>query len=214
MSDLGKYIDHTILKPEAKKNDVRKICEEALEYKFKAVCVNPLYVKFASEILKNSEVLVATVVGFPLGNNVTKVKELETQLAIEDGADEIDMVVNIPALKDKDYDLVKKDIEAVVKASKDKIVKVIIETCLLTKDEIARVSELIVEAGADFVKTSTGFSTGGAELEDIRLIKSIVKDKAKIKASGGIRTKEKALKMIEAGADRIGASSSIKIVEG
>jgi deoxyribose-phosphate aldolase len=124
------------------------------------------------------------------------------------------MVVNIPALKDKDYDLVKKDIEAVVKASKDKIVKVIIETCLLTKDEIARVSELIVEAGADFVKTSTGFSTGGAELEDIRLIKSIVKDKAKIKASGGIRTKEKALKMIEAGADRIGASSSIKIVEG
>jgi deoxyribose-phosphate aldolase len=214
MSDLGKYIDHTILKPEAKKSDVRKICEEALEYKFKAVCVNPLYVKFASEILKNSEVLVATVVGFPLGNNVTKVKELETQLAIEDGADEIDMVVNIPALKDKDYDLVKKDIEAVVKASKDKIVKVIIETCLLTKDEIARVSELIVEAGADFVKTSTGFSTGGAELEDIRLIKSIVKDKAKIKASGGIRTKEKALKMIEAGADRIGASSSIKIVEG
>lgn len=213
MSDLGKYIDHTILKPEAKKSDVRKICEEALEYKFKAVCVNPLYVKFASEILKNSEVLVATVVGFPLGNNVTKVKELETQLAIEDGADEIDMVVNIPALKDKDYDLVKKDIEAVVKASKDKIVKVIIETCLLTKDEIARVSELIVEAGADFVKTSTGFSTGGAELEDIRLIKSIVKDKAKIKASGGIRTKEKALKMIEAGADRIGASSSIKIVE-
>jgi deoxyribose-phosphate aldolase len=214
MSDLGKYIDHTILKPEAKKSDVRKICEEALEYKFKAVCVNPLYVKFASEILKNSEVLVATVVGFPLGTNVTKVKELETQLAIEDGADEIDMVVNIPALKDKDYDLVKKDIEAVVKASKDKIVKVIIETCLLTKDEIARVSELIVEAGADFVKTSTGFSTGGAELEDIRLIKSIVKDKAKIKASGGIRTKEKALKMIEAGADRIGASSSIKIVEG
>ncbi|HCX04597.1 MAG: deoxyribose-phosphate aldolase [Tissierellales bacterium] len=214
MSDLGKYIDHTILKPEAKKSDVRKICEEALEYKFKAVCVNPLYVKFASEILKNSEVLVATVVGFPLGNNVTKVKELETQLAIEDGADEIDMVVNIPALKDKDYDLVKKDIEAVVKASKDKIVKVIIETCLLTKDEIARVSELIVEAGADFVKTSTGFNTGGAELEDIRLIKSIVKDKAKIKASGGIRTKEKALKMIEAGADRIGASSSIKIVEG
>jgi deoxyribose-phosphate aldolase len=214
MSDLGKYIDHTILKPEAKKSDVRKICEEALEYKFKAVCVNPLYVKFASEILKNSEVLVATVVGFPLGNNVTKVKELETQLAIEDGADEIDMVVNIPALKDKDYDLVKKDIEAVVKASKDKIVKVIIETCLLTKDEIAKVSELIVEAGADFVKTSTGFSTGGAELEDIRLIKSIVKDKAKIKASGGIRTKEKALKMIEAGADRIGASSSIKIVEG
>ena len=214
MSDLGKYIDHTILKPEAKKSDVRKICEEALEYKFKAVCVNPLYVKFASEILKNSEVLVATVVGFPLGNNVTKVKELETQLAIEDGADEIDMVVNIPALKDKDYDLVKKDIEAVVKASKDKIVKVIIETCLLTKDEIAKVSELIVEAGADFVKTSTGFNTGGAELEDIRLIKSIVKDKAKIKASGGIRTKEKARKMIEAGADRIGASSSIKIVEG
>lgn len=214
MDNLSKYIDHTILKPEATNEDIKKICQEAIEYGFKAVCINPVYVKYASEILKDTGVLIATVVGFPLGNNLTKVKELETELAIEDGADEIDMVINIPALKNKEFDLVKRDIQGVVKASKGKEVKVIIETCLLTKEEIIKASEIIVEAGANFVKTSTGFSTGGAEEEDIKLIKSVVKEKAKIKASGGIRSKEKAVKMIEAGADRIGASSSIKIVEG
>lgn len=214
MDKLSKYIDHTILKPEATKEDIEKICEEAKEYGFKAVCINPVYVKYAAEILENTEVLIATVVGFPLGNNKTKVKELEASIAVEEGADEIDMVINISALKNKEYELVKSDIQAVVKASKSKEVKVIIETCLLTKEEIIKASEIIVEAGADFVKTSTGFSTGGAEEEDIKLIKSVVKDKAKIKASGGIRSKEKAVKMIEAGADRIGASSSIKIVEG
>jgi len=214
MEKLSKYIDHTILKPEATKEDIKKICEEAKEYEFKAVCINPVYVKYASQILKDTDVLIATVVGFPLGNNKTKVKELETSIAIEDGADEIDMVINIPAMKNKEYDLVKNDIEAVVKASKEKVVKVIIETCLLTKEEIIKASEIILEAGADFVKTSTGFSTGGAAEEDIKLIKSVVEEKAKIKASGGIRSKEKAIKMIEAGADRIGASSSIKIVEG
>ncbi|MDW7668602.1 MAG: deoxyribose-phosphate aldolase [Bacillota bacterium] len=214
MDNLSKYIDHTILKPEATNEDIKKICEEAKEYGFKAVCINPVYVKYASEILKDTGVLIATVVGFPLGNNLTKVKELETELAVEDGADEIDMVINIPALKNKEFDLVKRDIRGVVKASKGKEVKVIIETCLLTKEEIIKASEIIVEAGANFVKTSTGFSTGGAEEEDIKLIKSVVKEKAKIKASGGIRSKEKAIKMIEAGADRIGASSSIKIVEG
>ncbi len=214
MDNLTKYIDHTILKPEATNEDIKKICEEAKEYGFKAVCINPVYVKYASEILKDTGVLIATVVGFPLGNNLTKVKELETKLAVEDGADEIDMVINIPAIKNKEFDLVKRDIQGVVKASKGKEVKVIIETCLLTKEEIIKASEIIVEAGADFVKTSTGFSTSGAEEEDIKLIKSVVKDKAKIKASGGIRNKEKAIKMIEAGADRIGASSSIKIVEG
>ncbi len=214
MDNLSKYIDHTILKPEATNEDIKKICQEAIGYGFKAVCINPVYVKYASEILKDTGVLIATVVGFPLGNNLTKVKELETELAIEDGADEIDMVINIPALKNKEFDLVKRDIQGVVKASKGKEVKVIIETCLLTKEEIIKASEIIVEAGANFVKTSTGFSTGGAEEEDIKLIKSVVKEKAKIKASGGIRSKEKAVKMIEAGADRIGASSSIKIVEG
>src|SRR6056297_2941134 len=165
MDNLSKYIDHTILKPEARKEDIKRICEEAKEYNFKAVCINPIYVKYASEILKNTEVLVEN------------------------------------------------DIESVVKASKEKVVKVIIETCLLTKEEIVKASEIILEAGADFVKTSTGFSTGGAEVEDVELIKSVVKNKAKIKASGGIRNKEKALKMIEAGADRIGASSSINIVK-
>src|SRR6056297_780644 len=213
MEKLSKYIDHTILKPEATKEDIKKICEEAKEYEFKAVCINPVYVKYASQILKDTNVLIATVVGFPLGNNKTKVKELETSIAIEEGADEIDMVINIPAMKNKEYDLVKNDIEAVVKASKEKVVKVIIETCLLTKEEIIKASEIIVEAGADFVKTSTGFSTGGAAEEDIKLIKSVVEEKAKIKASGGIRSKEKAIKMIEAGADRIGASSSINIVK-
>jgi len=213
MDNLSKYIDHTILKPEARKEDIKRICEEAKEYNFKAVCINPIYVKYASEILKNTEVLVATVIGFPLGNNLSKVKAFETELALENGADEIDMVINIAAIKNKEYLLVKNDIESVVKASKEKVVKVIIETCLLTKEEIVKASEIILEAGADFVKTSTGFSTGGAEVEDVELIKSVVKNKAKIKASGGIRNKEKALKMIEAGADRIGASSSINIVK-
>src|SRR6056297_3290642 len=198
MDNLSKYIDHTILKPEARKEDIKRICEEAKEYNFKAVCINPIYVKYASEILKNTEVLVATVIGFPLGNNLSKVKAFETELALENGADEIDMVINIAAIKNKEYLLVKNDIESVVKATKEKIVKA---------------SEIILEAGADFVKTSTGFSTGGAEVEDVELIKSVVKNKAKIKASGGIRNKEKALKMIEAGADRIGASSSINIVK-
>jgi len=214
MDNLSKYIDHTILKPEATKEDIKRICEEAKEYKFKAVCINPIYVKYASEVLKNTDVLVATVIGFPLGNNLPKVKAYETELALEDGADEIDMVINIAAVKNKEYILVKNDIESVVKASKDKVVKVIIETCLLTKEEIVKSSEIILEAGANFVKTSTGFSTGGAEIEDVELIKSVVKNKAKIKASGGIRNREKAIKMIEAGADRIGASSSINIVKG
>jgi len=214
MKPLSSYIDHTILKPEAKYEDIKKVCEEALEYNFKAVCINPLYVKYSSEMLKNSDVLVATVVGFPLGNNRSEVKKLETELAVKDGADEIDMVINIPALKNKEYDIVKQDIKEVVKSADGKTVKVILETCLLKDEEIKKACQLSLEGGADFVKTSTGFSTGGAEISDVKLMKSVVKDKMKIKASGGIRNKEKALEMIEAGADRIGASSSIKIVEG
>jgi len=214
MESLSSYIDHTLLKPEATYEDIKKICEEALKYNFKAVCIHPVYVSYALKLLKSSDVLIATVVGFPLGNSRSEVKKLETELAIKDGAEEIDMVINIPALKNKEYDLVIQDIKEVVDTSKDKTVKVIIETCLLKEEEIKKACQLSMEAGADFVKTSTGFSTGGAEVSDIELMKLVVKDNMKIKASGGIRDKEKALQMIDAGADRIGASSSVKIVEG
>jgi len=214
MKSLSSYIDHTLLKPEATYEDIKKVCEEALKYNFKAVCINPVYVSYALNLLKDSDVLIATVVGFPLGNSRSEVKKLETELAIKDGAEEIDMVINIPALKNKEYDLVIQDIKEVVDTSKDKTVKVIIETCLLKEEEIKKACQLSMEAGADFVKTSTGFSTGGAEVSDIELMKLVVKDNMKIKASGGIRDKEKALQMIDAGADRIGASSSVKIVEG
>jgi len=205
-------IDHTLLKPEATRDMIEKLCMEAIEYKFAAVCVNPYYVKPAYEILKNSDVKIATVIGFPLGANTKEVKALETLDAIKNGANEIDMVINIGALKNKDYHIVKEDIEAVVAAAKGKAkVKVIIETCLLTEEEKIKACELSLEAGADFVKTSTGFSTGGATIEDIRLMKSVVGDKMEIKASGGVRDLDTARKMVQAGASRLGTSSGVKI---
>lgn len=214
MKTIQQMIDHTILKPEAKRDEVETLCKEAMEYKFAAVCVNPYHVKFCKEILKDSDVLVATVIGFPLGANTKEVKALETTDAINNGADEIDMVINIGALKDKKYDIVKEDILAVVNAAKDKaIVKVIIETSLLLDDEKVKVCELAMEAGADFVKTSTGFSTGGATLEDVKLMKSVVGDKLEVKASGGVRDLDTAKKMVEAGATRLGTSSGIKITK-
>lgn len=215
MTHIAGMIDHTLLKPDAKRDDIRRLCEEALEYKFKAVCVNPYHVKFCSEILKDSGVLTASVAGFPLGANTTEAKVFEAKKAIEDGAGEIDMVINIGALKDGDYEYVENDIKALVNASKGKaIVKVIIEACLLNDEEKVRACELSMSAGADFVKTSTGFSSGGATEEDVRLMKSVVGDKLEVKASGGVRDKETALKMIEAGATRIGTSSGIKIIKG
>ncbi len=214
MTNILGMIDHTILKPEAIKDMVEKLCKEAIEYKFAAVCVNPYYVRFCKDILKGSDVKVATVVGFPLGANTKEVKAFETADAINNGADEIDMVINIGALKVKDYKTVKEDIEAVVEAAKDKaIVKVIIETCLLTDEEKIKACELSMEAGADFVKTSTGFSTGGATVEDVKLMKSIVGDKLEVKASGGVRDLESAKKMVEAGATRLGTSSGVKIAK-
>ncbi len=214
MTNILKAIDHTVLKPEATRDMIKQLCNEAIEYKFAAVCVNPYHVNFCKEILNGSGVKVATVIGFPLGANTKELKAFETVEAIKNGADEIDMVINIGALKDKDYAMVKEDIQGVVEASKGKaIVKVIIETCLLTDEEKLKACELSMEAGADFVKTSTGFSTGGATYEDVKLMKSVVGDKLQVKASGGVRDLDTAKKMIEAGATRLGTSSGIKIAE-
>ncbi|ARC85016.1 deoxyribose-phosphate aldolase [Clostridium argentinense CDC 2741] len=211
--NIASMIDHTILKADTTIEQVKKICDEAKEYKFKSVCVNSCYTKFVSDELRGSGVLVCTVVGFPLGTMDSKAKAFETARAIELGANEIDMVINIGALRDKNYDLVLKDIKEVVETAKDKaIVKVIIEACLLTEEEKIKACELSVEAGADFVKTSTGFSTGGATVEDIKLMRKVVGPQIGVKASGGVRTTEDALKFIEAGANRIGASASIAIV--
>jgi deoxyribose-phosphate aldolase len=212
--NLAKYIDHTILKPDAQNDQVLRLCDEAKEYGFASVCVNEYFTKLVSEALKGSDVMTCTVIGFPLGASDSKVKAFETARAVEVGADEIDMVLNISAMKDKDYDYVREDIKAVVDAAGGKTVKVILETCLLEKDEIKKACELSVEAGAHFVKTSTGFSTGGATVEDVTLMKKTVGDKAKVKASGAVRDYETAIKMIEAGAERIGASAGIAIVSG
>ena len=214
-NELARMIDHTILKPEAKGEDVKKICDEALEYKFASVCVNPTRVKEAYEILKGSEVKVCTVIGFPLGATTTNTKVFETKDAIANGATEVDMVINIGRLKDKDYDFVKEDIKSVVEAAKGKaLTKVIIETCLLTDEEKVIACKLAKEAGADFVKTSTGFSTGGATKEDIKLMRETVGPDLGVKASGGVRSIEDAEAVIKNGATRIGASASIAICEG
>ncbi len=213
--ELAKMIDHTLLKPEATSEGIKKLCEEAVKYNFASVCVNPGRVKEAYEIVKNSEVKVCTVIGFPLGATTTEVKVFETKDAIQNGATEVDMVINVGRLKDKDYDFVKEDIKAVVEAAKGKaLTKVIIETCLLTDEEKVIACKLSKEAGADFVKTSTGFSTGGATGEDIKLMRETVGENMGVKASGGVRSLKDALVMIENGATRIGASASIAICEG
>jgi deoxyribose-phosphate aldolase len=212
---LAKYIDHTILKPEATEAQVRSICEEALKYNFASVCINPSRVSLAASILKGSEVKVCTVIGFPLGATTTAVKAFETSETIKEGAHEVDMVINVGKLKDKDYDYVKEDIKAVVEAAKGKaLTKVIIETSLLTDEEKVIACRLSKEAGADFVKTSTGFSGGGATSADIKLMRETVGSELGVKASGGVRSYEDAVNMIDSGATRIGASASIAICEG
>ena len=202
--DIAKKIDHTMLKPEAGKDVVVRYCQEAREHGFASVCVNSVYVPLVKKSLEGSGVKVCSVVGFPLGAMSTRAK-----CAVEDGADEIDMVIHIGALKDGDFQAVEEDIRAVVEASSPALVKVILETCLLTKEEIKKACQLSEQAGAAFVKTSTGFSTGGATLEDIRLMKASVSSKMQIKASGGIRTKAFAEELLEAGADRIGAGNGM-----
>ncbi|HDT8166985.1 deoxyribose-phosphate aldolase [Enterococcus faecalis] len=213
--ELNRMIDHTILKPEATEAAVQKIIDEAKEYNFFSVCINPCWVTFASEQLADTDVAVCTVIGFPLGANTPEVKAYEAADAIKNGANEVDMVINIGALKSQQYDHVRQDIQGVVDAAKGKaLVKVIIETALLTDEEKVKACELAKEAGADFVKTSTGFSTGGAKVADIRLMRETVGPDMGLKASGGVHNAEEALAMIEAGATRIGASTGVAIVSG
>ena len=211
--ELNKYIDHTLLKPEATKEQITKLCQEARQYDFASVCVNTCYVPLAKQLLVGSDVKVCCVVGFPLGAMDTVSKAFEAKTAVENGAQEVDMVINIGALKDKDYDYVTKDIAAVVEASKPAIVKVIIEACLLTDEEKVEACKCSMNAKAEFVKTSTGFSTHGATPEDVALMKKTVGDVCKVKAAGGVRSYNDAMKMIEAGADRLGCSAGIKVME-
>ncbi len=230
---FAKYFDHTILNPAATQNEIKQVCNEALEYGFFSVCVNPVHVRLANEQLISvneqsttvneqpttsnikaySIVKVCSVIGFPLGAHTSAIKAQETSEAIKNGADEIDMVINIGALIDCDFETVESDIKAVVKAAGGKTVKVIIETCLLDQQQKIKACQLARNAGARFVKTSTGFAGGGATFEDVALMKQTVGDQLKVKASGGIKTVEDALKMIEAGADRIGASAGVAIMK-
>ena len=211
--NYNKMIDHTVLKADTPLETVKKICDEAMEYGFASVCINPCHVAYCADYLKDSDVNVCTVIGFPLGANTSAVKAFETKDAIANGADEIDMVMNIGALKDKNYVLVRDDVKAVVEAANGTLVKVILETCLLTEDEIKKACELCVEAKADYVKTSTGFSTRGATIEDVRIMKEAVHGKAKVKAAGGVRTPEDMVKIVAAGADRIGTSAGCSLVK-
>lgn len=211
--NYNKMIDHTVLKADTPLETVKRICDEAMEYGFASVCINPCHVAYCADYLKDSDVNVCTVIGFPLGANTSAVKAFETKDAIANGADEIDMVMNIGALKDKNYDLVRDDVKAVVEAANGTLVKVILETCLLTEDEIKKACELCVEAKADYVKTSTGFSTRVATIEDVRIMKEAVHGKAKVKAAGGVRTPEDMVKIVAAGADRIGTSAGCSLVK-
>ena len=212
--NYAKFIDHTLLKPESTRQQIDQIIDEAKEYNFKSICVNPTHVKYAAERLNDSDVLVCTVIGFPLGATTTATKIFETEDAIKNGATELDMVINIGALKDGRFEEVQKDIEGVVGAANGKTVKVIIETVLLSDEEKVKASELAKAAGADFVKTSTGFAGGGATPEDVKLMKDTVGDELEVKASGGVRSLEDFNKMIDAGATRIGASAGVQIIQG
>ena len=206
-----KLFDHTILKAEATKEAVKKICDEARAYGYMSVCVNGYYTAYAAGELKGADVKVCTVVGFPLGQMATEAKAAETAIAVRDGADEIDMVINVGALKDRLYDVVREDIREVKKACGCALLKVIIETCLLTDEEKVKACELAKEVGADFVKTSTGFATGGAKAEDVALMRRTVGSEMGVKASGGIRDKETAMAMEKAGASRLGTSQTVAI---
>ena len=212
MNSLSSLIDHTNLRPDALHSDIEILCKEAVQYKFASVCINPVYVSYAKSILKDENPKVCSVVGFPLGADSEEMKYAEARFLIFQGVDEIDMVMNIAFLKERKIDLVKNEIKKVVEAADGNCVKVIIETSLLNQDEKALACNIVMESGAAFVKTSTGFSSPGATLEDVRLIKKVVGDRVGIKASGGIKTKNEALKLIEAGATRIGTSRGVEII--
>ena len=211
--EYNKLIDNTLLKADATKEQIIALCEESKKYDFKSVCINPDFISLAKKNLKGSDVLICTVIGFPLGSMTTKAKAFEAKDAIEEGADEIDMVINISALKDKNYEYVLNDIKAVREATKGHTLKVILECCLLTKEEIVKACELCVEAKADFVKTSTGFSLWGAKVEDVKLMRETVGPEMGVKAAGGVRTHEEMLEMVKNGATRIGTSSGAKLMK-
>lgn len=210
----NKFIDHTVLKAETTKEQIDKVCAEAIENDFASVCINPYWVKYVASKLANSNVDTCTVIGFPLGANTSATKAMETKDAVENGANEIDMVINVGAAKDGNWEYVEEDIKAVVVAAQGKLVKVIIESCLLTDEEKVKACEASVRAGAHFVKTSTGFSTGGATVQDIKLMRKTVGPDLGVKASGGVRSFEDMTSMIEAGATRIGTSSGVRLVQG
>lgn len=210
---INKLIDHTVLKAFATENDIEKLCQEAKEYDFASVCVNPCNVKLASKLLEGTDVLVCTVIGFPLGANTIEVKALETADAVKNGAEEIDMVINIGKAKEHKFDYIEEEIKEVVKAANGKLVKVILETCYLTAEEIKNCCIVATNAKADFVKTSTGFGTGGAKVEDVSLMKANISTNMQVKASGGVRSLDDLEKMVAAGATRIGASSGAQIIK-
>ncbi len=209
---MNKYIDHTLLKQNATREMLEKLCSEAKEFDFKTVCVNPCWISYCKSLLKNSNVGVCTVIGFPLGAMTTEAKAFEAKNAVDEGADEVDMVLNIGKLKDNDFEYVVNDIKKVKEAVKDKVLKVIIETCLLSDEEKVRACEAIIAAKADFVKTSTGFSTSGATKEDVKLLKEASKGILKVKAAGGVKSYQDMVDMIECGADRIGTSSGVLLM--
>lgn len=213
MEKLNKLFDHTLLKPDAKKEDVIKLCTEARQYDFASVCVNPDFVSLAAKELKGTDVKVCTVIGFPLGANLPEIKWMEATLALSQGADEIDMVINVSDAKDHNYEAIEEEIDKIRKATKGHVLKVIFETCLLTDEEIVEICKICAKEKVDFVKTSTGFSKGGATVEAVSLMNKTLHGACKIKASGGIHTKEEALAMVKAGATRIGCSASVKIME-
>lgn len=209
----NKFIDHTLLKQDSNRSQIDKLISEAIKYDFMSVCVNPYWISYCKEALNKTDVKICTVIGFPLGANTIESKVFEAKDAISKGADEIDMVINVGALKDQNYDYLVKEISEIKKACNDKILKVIIETCLLTDEEKIMACKAIIEAKADFVKTSTGFSISGATFSDVKLLKDTVKDNCLIKAAGGVKTHEDLVMMINLGADRIGTSSGVKLME-
>ena len=211
--NYNKYFDHTMLAPQATSTDIDKLIKEAIKYDFKSVCIAPSYIKYAKEQLAKTDVLICTVIGFPLGYNATSVKVYETKIALDHGADEIDMVINIGRFKNKEYEYVLNEIKAIKEVCDNKVLKVIVETAVLTNQEIKTITEIVLKSGADFIKTSTGFSFRGASFEDVEIMKSIAQDKLLIKASGGIKTGEDALKMIKLGASRLGTSKTVQIIE-
>ena len=212
MKNLAHFIDHTNLSPDAKSIDIEDLCSEAIKYDFASVCLNPVYVPIAKSILKDSKPIICSVVGFPLGADSAEMKYAEARFLIFNGVEEIDMVLNIGALKERNTNIIQKEIKKVVDAAEGKIVKVIIETCLLNDNEKVLASKIVKDCGANFVKTSTGFSASGATIDDVKLIKKTIGDEIGIKASGGIKNKEEVISFIQAGADRIGTSNGVKIV--